>query len=311
MTQANSVRPFALFLDFDGTMTVDDTTSTLAAYVGYVTNSQKYLPKWSFFLESYAADKVAFDHHERSPLSAPAGHPTRQVEEMSVNRVFNSGLFDNVTEAEIRRGAAAAVRSEAVRFRKGTWKLLRTAWNLVPQADVNGLGDSGINIVSANWSQTWIRECLRAGGGEVFAHAFSENINANEIPSLDSDFPTLLEKMPDYKYGRVLDARDKYGGFDTTVRRMRPTPQKTIYIGDSLTDYECLVKADVGICICDEPMRSGQIELAQALKKSGKPVVWIGEARKKASELPEKWLLYARDLKKVEEWLRYTFGEDS
>jgi phosphoglycolate phosphatase-like HAD superfamily hydrolase len=50
-----------------------------------------------------------------------------------------------------------------------------------------------------------------------------------------------------------------------------------IYVGDSATDLEALLAADVGVCVRDEIMGASQLELADALTRIGVLVVSIDE----------------------------------
>lgn len=52
---------------------------------------------------------------------------------------------------------------------------------------------------------------------------------------------------------------------------------RTVYVGDSVTDLECLMLVDVGICIRDEPLQSGQEALRETLERIGVECRWIGE----------------------------------
>ncbi|MCJ1365864.1 hypothetical protein MMC16_004989 [Acarospora aff. strigata] len=51
----------------------------------------------------------------------------------------------------------------------------------------------------------------------------------------------------------------------------------TVYVGDSPTDLECLTLVDVGICIRDEPLQSGQAALKEVLERVGVRCLWMGE----------------------------------
>lgn len=50
-----------------------------------------------------------------------------------------------------------------------------------------------------------------------------------------------------------------------------PATSIRIYVGDSTTDLECLLVAHLGICMQDEPLRSGQRDLSETLARIGVP----------------------------------------
>ena len=52
---------------------------------------------------------------------------------------------------------------------------------------------------------------------------------------------------------------------------MQETTAPKVYIGDSWTDIESLLAADLGICIRDDPMGSSQRKLAEALERLSIP----------------------------------------
>ena len=64
-----------------------------------------------------------------------------------------------------------------------------------------------------------------------------------------------------------------------------------IYVGDSATDLEALLAADVGICVRDDPMGGSQRELAETLRRIGVQVVSIenGVSANKTAERTIYW----------------------
>ncbi|KAI9870045.1 MAG: hypothetical protein M1830_004754 [Pleopsidium flavum] len=72
----------------------------------------------------------------------------------------------------------------------------------------------------------------------------------------------------------AFDSEDKV--VDTPEARVNRYAQ-TIYVGDSVTDLECLMLVDVGICIRDEPLGSGQGTLKEVLERISVDCMWIGE----------------------------------
>lgn len=298
-TEKQPPRPFALYLDFDGTMTVDDTMAALAAYVGYENNASKPLPKWSDFTRIYAAEKAALDARlVEDDDSYEDG--LREVEEASAARVLSSGLFDNVTEHHMSHGAAVAVRSGSVRFRDGLWTLLRTAWRLITQAGEQGRGVGLVGVISANWSRRWILGCVTFEGGAEIAHGLDGTIEANELPGVGNGMPKAIRLR-----------RDKALTLQAEMEKRRQSPaEKIVYVGDSATDIDCLRHAHFGICIRDEPMRSAQQELADRLKARNVSVVWVGDAHKAVPYLPDRMCLWARDFNEIDEWLRAAFEHD-
>ena len=57
------------------------------------------------------------------------------------------------------------------------------------------------------------------------------------------DIKTSLDKLR-----RLLKIKNSHGTLES---------QPLIYVGDSITDFECLLEADLGICIRDDLCNSG------------------------------------------------------
>ncbi|KAI9848724.1 MAG: hypothetical protein M1837_006811 [Sclerophora amabilis] len=130
-------------------------------------------------------------------------------------------------------------------------------------------------------------------------------IIANEIEGLD---------MPDGSSGkiigcgtlqgeRVLVSADKKRILDTFKNQSPPGDARctTVYVGDSMTDFECLldVDVDVGIVIRDEEVRAGQRELAEALDRVRVTVRWIGEYDPDDAEGVGRRVWWARDFEEI------------
>ncbi|KAK4937094.1 hypothetical protein LTR28_009947 [Elasticomyces elasticus] len=86
------------------------------------------------------------------------------------------------------------------------------------------------------------------------------------------------------------------------AKREAESAPSIVYVGDSATDLECLLAADVGICIRDEPMGIGQKELAATLDRLGVAVLRINESQAtNTSATPFVW--WARDLQEIADQL--------
>jgi hypothetical protein len=76
------------------------------------------------------------------------------VEERSIKRVEESGLFKGLTREEVRRGSRERVGSGDVESRRGVEEFLRGVRSVC--ADVQ------VCVVSLDWSREWIRSILDA-----------------------------------------------------------------------------------------------------------------------------------------------------
>ncbi len=278
-------RPMHLFLDFDSTLTTHDTLAHLAA-IGYsrrnstITPTQSLRP-WSQISTAYTTDYAA---HTKSYIPPPPLRTTlvheltflaslHSVEEASVRRVEEAGIFHGVTGQDIHVAAREAVRS-------------------------GGREKGRVGVVSVNWSMRWVRECLAQGvrgvdsvekeshegekmqgRGGLEAMVRAMPIVANEIEDLDSTTGSsgLLSRYF-VEQGGIWTAADKARVLRKLIREGKGT-ERTVYVGDSLTDLECLALVDVGICIRDERLASGQEALKEAMERVGVECRSIGEMR--------------------------------
>ena len=291
--------PIKLLLDFDSTLTHHDTTPLLATHVGYApknnpTPTTKNLPPWSHFFDAYVDHKQSIDEVYSTLKSSSAladviryQNYLRPVEEASWQRVMGAGVFEGVGVDDLKKGAWTAVESGDVGLRSGALELLRFSIS----GDQAGSSGSALRpaIVSVNWSAEWIRQVIDASS-DGNSDALDEiNVQANELPSLGGTWPNICTSEQ-----KLQARRECCKGLSNDVVK--------VYVGDSMTDIECLLTADVGIMIRDEPMRGGQQELADVLEKGGRPVVSMFEAPTNFTAKGD-LLFWAKDLPQICDWL--------
>lgn len=276
-----SVPPVHLVLDWDGTITHKDTLHFLGKICAdnalARSNKQDDEPtatagaSWDELVKAYSDEYSSHAVHyvpkktQRSTIAEEKEWLASidPVESRSIRRVEKAGVFKGVTTAAVKDAAVKAVESGELALRNG-WA----------DALVQG---SKITILSVNWSATFIRESLLAAvakesDAELLQKAVAGiDIIANEIDGLDDPAGSsgLLNTSQSGADGRsgVRTSADKLANM--------PTPVKyggdglVVYVGDSATDFEALLAADVGICIRDEELGSGQKELADMLARVG------------------------------------------
>jgi 2-hydroxy-3-keto-5-methylthiopentenyl-1-phosphate phosphatase len=239
-----------IILDWDGTVTKHDTLDILAA-IGYERNRHQHLTPWDQIVQAYISDYTRHEDLYR-PARPDRGTVAQEsawlaslgdVEARSVERARNAGIFDGVTDDDICTAAQNAIRTNKVELRDG-WRDIF--------AMVAGHSHT-VSIVSVNWSGTFIRACLSAAledKGTADSIAISSNHLQPDDPS-DPGIRTSADK---------LDA----------LRKLRDGGKRPVfYVGDSPTDFDCLLAAEVGFCVRDEPMGSGQAELKESLERVG------------------------------------------
>ncbi len=325
-----------LFLDWDGTLSTQDTLAAVAkiGYAHHQSNSSStspQLPSWEKITEAYMRDMTV--HQERyKPVAKQRTSVAdelaylaslKEVEYASVRRVEAARIFQGVTKAEIDAVAREAVSEGTVRLRPGWVELLSEVRRR----------DGQMAIISVNWSREFIKRCMSWTNGEralepedqerISAMLPWVRVCANEIGGIDSNHGALgwlskdSSEINQEATSGILTSEDKLmvlerlvDEVNTEERRVekqapRGQPQclRIVYVGDSATDLACLCSdsIDVGICIRDEPMGSGQRGLAETLDRVGVKVKSIDdyEGINGGPAIGEKMLWWARDFDHV------------
>ncbi|KAL8995543.1 MAG: hypothetical protein Q9169_004745 [Polycauliona sp. 2 TL-2023] len=287
-----------LVLDFDGTLT---TTSTLPLIynVGHRLNPS-CLP-WQAISQAYIDDHDALK-------SALVTKPTsltqelewleslRSIEHRSIARVEATKVFRNITTAIVRAAAEEEVRDRRLAMRVG--------WERLVAMTIRGEGKVG--IVSVGWSADFIRGCLRASLGITRAAernetleegrkgadvALIDDVRANDIlGGEEGKMDRYWDAATRDDRSRILTAQDKLRvmmdmvGTDQIDEPRRPV----VYVGDSTTDLECLLHADIGIFVggSADSMTEEQMELNETLNRISLDRRWIGEMREGDMKVP-------------------------
>lgn len=165
------------------------------------------------------------------------------VERASIERIEAGGVFAGILEAELAEAAATRVE-------------LRSGWfrDVVRPALKSG---AKVSILSVNWSAGWIREALKAGA--VREGGDAQNLDKLEILSNDlvvDDEGITTGKLTRWFEERnegIWTAKEKKLVLDQLVGCEEGSPGRvTVYVGDSSTDLEAALAADVGIYIGDK-----------------------------------------------------------
>ncbi|OCK82453.1 hypothetical protein K432DRAFT_415323 [Lepidopterella palustris CBS 459.81] len=310
-------------IDWDGTLTIKDTLHILGGIASQHRENHTLVTPvgdhdwpitWDDIVKAYISD---FDAHKRfySPkqnsrksIQAEKGWlaSLKIVEDRSVNRTQSSQIFKGVTAAEVKEAAQSAVREGKVEMREGWKDLFR---NIQRRQEIQrryGKPADELDraaILSVNWSRLFIKECLssaqcpfqlQADGsctrGQPILHTGPRviDIHANEIQGLD---------RPEGSSGflRAPENRDIRTSADKLRRLMEIKRSPVIYFGDSATDFDCLLEADLGICMMDTP----DTELIETFKRVGVVVPHIS----KLSLVDDYEVVWARDFTEVVDFL--------
>ena len=334
-------RAIHFIIDWDGTITKKDTLEFLGRIASQCREKTKSLDSstnddpttqmsWGAIVNAYMED---FTAHQNQYRPMKSNRKTileerawlaslKNVELRSIKRVEKSRIFRGITAADIKQEANQAVKQGEgeLQIREGWYslysKILERQMNEKQREDMSGEIDQ-VTILSVNWSKLFINECLAAaetpiipstptgfGGDLSLKHADAKviKIYANELQGLyDPDGSSgILTSIEDYdirtssdKLRRLLEMKNNHGTLES---------QPLIYVGDSMTDFECLLEADLGICIRDDPCNSGQRELAETFDGNEVAVPHIGEF----SKADQNGVVWARNFQEVVDFINIT-----
>lgn len=269
-----TVRPIHLVLDFDGTLTVADTTPILGQI------SEQSRSCWDHVLNGWLSDydvfkRTPFDWKDHGRAEYARWLDSRKwLEAGSAQRAQDCGMFCGVRIEDVNQAVRRAMED-------GTLKL-QDGWSALMSSVIGSLeAGSKVSVISVNWSEAFIRRSLYDAAQNVEPSAacstLSSYINnmdifANEIHGLAS---------PEGSSGRTVrpfgtDLRtsgDKLRYFDEITRTsqgVKGAPDQgkvmSVYVGDSATDFACLCQAGIGIWLCDVAEQSVSEKFQEVFK---------------------------------------------
>ena len=144
--------------------------------------------------------------------------------------------------------------------------------------------DGKVGVISVGWSGEFFRGCLRTGmeeEGHKGMDVDDIDIRANEIVGGESGKASrYFEEGGRGGEGGLWTSGDKKAVMSEIMEAGKKEGRVVVYVGDSVTDLECLVAAHVGICVRDfneeeEGMSTEQRGLHATLERVGITCSWI------------------------------------
>lgn len=303
-------RPINLILDWDGTITVKDTMFAYGkiadvrdARLNKEPNGSKLFGGFGkAWMDDYSAHEQTYSPrvHDRKQAAQESAwlKSLSIVETRSAERVESSNFFNGVTHNDIVAAADDLLDSGEVSLRAGWDGLFSQAYQ-DSIATGHAKPVSQISILSVNWSEAFIRTSLKSAASRSHLDSGLQRyfdrmtIKANEISDLN---------QPGGSNGRLTDPDHPVirTSFDK-LQNLKPVAGHcNIYVGDSATDFDCLLTADVGICIRDDSMGSSARTLADTFSRIGRDVRHVSkiESWEDLSTL-EPNLLWAKDFEEI------------
>jgi hypothetical protein len=282
-----ALEPISLVLDWDGTITVKDTmfaygkiADTRDARLNRELNGSKIFGEFGrAWMDDYSAHEEAYSpkSHERTQVAQESAwlKSLSVVETRSADRVESTNFFTGVIHNDISVAAKILLDSGDVS--------LRTGWNDVFRRAHEGAKGStqptiisNVSILSVNWSEAFIRASLKAAANRlphnnILDYYFDHlDIVANEIRGV-FQLGGSSGQLTHPNHAVIRTSSDKLQNFKAQEGF------HNVYVGDSATDFDCLLAADLGICIRDDPIGSSARTLADTLSRMGYSVQHVDD----------------------------------
>lgn len=279
-------------LDWDGTITQHDTLNALVSVAASTKPAFPTLERWSEVTNAYLQDytatleklipdaKLPNDLLEEKKLL----HNLRAVEKRSLARVSDSGIFAGLTEVQIEQGARKALVTRDIEIRSGFEDFFRATQNRILQGEK-------VTILSVNWSRQFLAACLAASGSAIPL----SDILCNELEGIDRGAPSTGRIVPS-----IIASEDKLQELEHLGCTNLPSNENRsiVYVGDSWTDLEALLAADLGICIRSDPIGGAQQKVADALERLDIACPHLADWSS-----CDKWsVVWARDFDEIRAW---------
>ena len=255
-------KPILLFLDWDSTLTTTSTVPLLLSLSPY--------PPSTTPSELSALYAFAFAAHSSSyaPTASPRTTLTeeitylnnlRDIERASIERCEQAGVWRGVTWQIVEDAAEKAIREGSVVLREGAERLIEEVLKRRGR----------VVVLSVAWSGRFISGCLRTAFGKK---AEAVEVRANEIEEHGK-----LSRYFRAEGNGIWTCGDKARVLKEVVHEAKEV--KTIYVGDSVTDLQCLTSVDVGISMGDESNGSELRELRRTLERLGVECQWVENSK--------------------------------
>ncbi|KAF2968566.1 hypothetical protein GQX73_g4947 [Xylaria multiplex] len=302
----------SIFLDFDGTITTEDTVTHLANFAlrfqserqlhGEDGRSSSSLStqvqdssisdvstqgqekdclssRWDDVVHAYISD---YKSHVSSyvPCAVDRQCVEDEIAFLRSQKHVETRSLGRINECALFQGISRHAFSEAGRelVCDGTIRLRPGFTDYIRTALAKGWR---VNVVSVNWSAAFIEGACGFTEGEicVFANEVREGDGAVLGPGIRSGDALLIDNRDDLTHGKMgrnlTNSGDKRDVVQEVMRKQNLQGKPFFYFGDSTTDMECLLEAARGIVIADDEKST----LIQTLRRVGKRVPHVRNAK--------------------------------
>ncbi|KAI1403418.1 HAD-like domain-containing protein [Hypoxylon fuscum] len=253
----------SIFLDFDGTITAKDTVGELANFALRVRadEGEDLQKEWDKVVVAYVDDHNAHVDGYEPPIQSRSLpdqeidflRQMKHVETRSLGRINDCRLFRGISPEKFREAGSDLVSKGTIQLRPGFKRF-------VEQRIAEGWR---VWVLSVNWSSAFIEgACGELPGVTVIANDVREDGSIAGPAVLNPPNSNTQEPR------NLTNSRDKLDAMNATLRSEGLAARPSVYFGDSTTDLECLLAADLGLVISDKD----DSLLLKTLRRIGKTV---------------------------------------
>jgi 2-hydroxy-3-keto-5-methylthiopentenyl-1-phosphate phosphatase len=229
-----------LITDFDETISERDTISTLVhtAADNRAHEKDEFLAAWQemvqWFLTRYHRVCDAWQDHRHSLVDYLKSF--EELETASIQRVIAKGFLEGLTQERLRTVGRTVIKKAEVD------RVLSAM-----RAD-----SIEVEILSANWSEALIEGATEGLCDQIITNSLTYDVAGRSTGNI---------------HLHVVSARDKLRKFRSR-KKNPPNPDeigdegvtRTLYIGDSISDFLAILDADLGVLIGQNPTAMQTIE---------------------------------------------------
>lgn len=217
-----------LITDFDETISERDTISTLVhtAADNRVHEKEEFLAAWQemvqWFLTRYHRVCDEWQDHRHSLVDYLKSF--EELETASIQRVMSKGFLEGLTRQALRAVGRNVVKK--------------------PEVDrvLSRLRRDGveIEILSANWSKTLIEGATEGLCDRVITNRLMYDVAGRSTGDIHLHVVSARDKLREFRDRKKNPPNPKIGDGGVT---------RTLYIGDSISDFLAILDADLGVLI--------------------------------------------------------------
>lgn len=229
-----------LITDFDETISERDTISTLVhtAADNRAHEKEEFLAAWQemvqWFLTRYHRVCDAWQSHRHSLVDYLKSF--EELETVSIQQVMSKGFLEGLTRERLRTAGRNIVKKPSVN-------------RVLSAMQADGVA---VEILSANWSKALIEGATEGLCDQIITNSLQYDVAGRSTGNI---------------HLHVVSARDKLREFRSR-KKNPPTPDqigdggviRTLYIGDSISDFLAILDADLGVLIGQNPTAMQTIE---------------------------------------------------